>query len=202
MRSAPRPRSVISTLRARCHFYLAPTRLCETASSSSPPTETEPRQERCGRVRFEGGPADAIPCDPQSSFRVIDLGLCTLQAVLRLVEPGSRCVAVRQPLTLSFEVAARVGQWALRGGESRLRRAQLIELVLRVGFGQHLSRLDPSADVDRSFDHPPGDAKGTDDGYSAWQVEAAVAKMPVLRRDCQTVGRHERFRRLAPAMGG
>ena len=25
MRSAPRPRSVISTLRARCHFYLAPT---------------------------------------------------------------------------------------------------------------------------------------------------------------------------------
>jgi len=27
MRSAPRPRSVISTLRARCHFYLAPTDL-------------------------------------------------------------------------------------------------------------------------------------------------------------------------------
>jgi len=27
MRSAPRPRSVISTLRARCHFYLAPTLL-------------------------------------------------------------------------------------------------------------------------------------------------------------------------------
>jgi len=27
MRSAPRPRSVISTLRARCHFYLAPTHI-------------------------------------------------------------------------------------------------------------------------------------------------------------------------------
>ena len=42
------------------------------------------------------------------SCRVIDLGLCTLQGVLRLVEPGSGCVAVRQQLTLSIEIAARV----------------------------------------------------------------------------------------------
>ena len=86
--------------------------------------------------------------------------MCTLQGVLRLVETGSGCVAVRQQLTLSFEVAARVGQLSLRGGECRFRRAQLIELVLWVEFGQHLSRLNPIADVDRSFNHPPGDAKG------------------------------------------
>ena len=90
-------------------------------------------------------------------------------------------MAVRQQLTLSFEVAARVGLLALRGGKSSFRRSQSIELIFWIKFGQHLSRLDPVADIDRSLDHPPGDAKGTEGGYSAWQVEAAVAKMPVLR---------------------
>ena len=117
-------------------------------------------RHRSGRVRLKGRPADAIPGDLQLSFRVIDLGLRTLQRVLRLVEPGSGCVAVRQQLSLSFEMAARVGQLSLRGGEGGFRRAQLIELVLRVEFGKHLSRLDPVADIDRSFDHPPADAKG------------------------------------------
>ena len=42
-----------------------------------------------------------------------------------------------------------------------------------------------------------------DGAYNAWQAEAAVAKMPVFAHgDCQTVGRHKRFRRPAPAMGG
>ena len=68
-------------------------------------------------------------------------------------------MAVRQQLALTFEVAARVGQLSLRGDESRFRRAQLIELVFRVELGQDLSRLDPVADIDRSFDHSPADAK-------------------------------------------
>jgi len=79
---------------------------------------------------------------------------------LRLIEPGSGCVAVRQQLTLSVEVAARIGQLSSRGSERRFRRAQSIELILRVEFGEHLSGLDAVADIDRSFDHPPGDAKG------------------------------------------
>jgi hypothetical protein len=94
------------------------------------------------------------------SFSIVDLRLRVLQSVLRLIEPGAGCVAIRQQLTLSFEVSAGVRQLSLRGDESRFRRAQLIELVFRVEPSQDLSRLDPVADIDWSFDHSPADAKG------------------------------------------
>jgi hypothetical protein len=42
-----------------------------------------------------------------------------------------------------------------------------------------------------------------DGGYTAWQVESRRGQDAGLAHgDCQTVGRHERFRRPAPAMGG
>ena len=114
---------------------------------------------RSGGVRRQGGPADAVSCDLQLSFRVVDLGLRVLQRLLRLIEAGSGGMAVCQQLPLSFEVAARVGQLPLRGNESGFGRAQRIELVLGVELGEHLSRLDAVADIDRSLDHSPADAK-------------------------------------------
>jgi hypothetical protein len=94
------------------------------------------------------------------SFSVVDLRLCALQGVLGLIEPGSGCMPVRQQLTLSVKVPARVGQLSPRGGERRFRRPQSIELILGVEFSQNLSRFDSIADIDGPFDHPPGDAKG------------------------------------------
>ena len=117
-------------------------------------------RHRPGGVRRKGGPADTVPGDLQLSFSIVDLRLRVLQGVLRLIEPGSGCVAVRQQLTLSLEVAARVSQLPLRGDESRFRRAQSIELILWIKLGQYLSRLDAVTDIYRSLDHPPGDAKG------------------------------------------
>ena len=69
-------------------------------------------------------------------------------------------MAVRQQLTLPLEVASRISQLSLRGNESSFGRAQRIELVLGIKFGQYLPGHDAVTDIYRSFDHPPGDAKG------------------------------------------
>src|SRR4029077_11831538 len=92
--------------------------------------------------------------------RIVDLRLRILQRRLRLIETSARRMAVHQQLSLPFEVATRVGQLPLRSSESRFGGAQRIELVFRVELGQYLSRLDAIADIDRSVDHSPADAKG------------------------------------------
>jgi hypothetical protein len=96
----------------------------------------------------------------QLSFSIVDLRLRVLQARSATDRTGLGCVAVRQQLTLSFEVAARVSQLSLCGDESRFRRAQRIELILWIKLGQYLSRLDAVTDIYRSLDHPPSDTKG------------------------------------------
>ena len=53
------------------------------------------RRHRSGGVGCKGRPADTVSGDPQLSFGVVDLRLRVLQGVLRLIEPGAGCVAVR-----------------------------------------------------------------------------------------------------------
>src|SRR5262249_2237666 len=68
-------------------------------------------------------------------------------------------MAVGEQLPLSFEVAACVIQLALGGGEGGFGRTEHAELVFWIEVGQHLSRVDPGADIDRSLDHPPAETK-------------------------------------------
>jgi hypothetical protein len=75
----------------------------------------------------------------------------------------------------------------LCGGQRGFRRAQPIEFVFRVEFGQHLACLDAVADIDRSFDHSPADAKG-----KSWLVFSPDVPGQHHCFGCFSFGRHHR----------
>ena len=104
--------------------------------------------------------------------------------------PGRNCARVVQPCSSSVSwrskrLRASVNA-RLRGGEICLRRAQRVHLVLRLEPRDELPGFDPVSNVDRSFDHPAGNAKAERRlvlGLDAAGEARAAAGFALLDRD-------------------
>ena len=132
-------------------------------------------------VGLKGRIADPVLGNLQLRRRVVYRRLGILQRLLCLIKPGSRRMTVRQQLSLTVEMIARIVQLPLRGSQRRLRRTLGVQLVFRIQFRNHLTWLDPVADIDRPFDHPPADTKREGDFVLGLDVSRQHHRLAGLR---------------------
>ena len=144
------------------------------------------RRHDAGGIRLEFGEAHQILGGLQPRVRGIDLRAGRLQLLLRIVERGPRDHVARQQKLLALEVIARSRQFTLGRRETGLGRAQRVHLVLRFEPRQHLSRLDPVAELEIAFEHPASDAKAERrlvDRLDASGERSHVTRPALLDRD-------------------
>ena len=110
-------------------------------------------------VRLELGEAHQIVGGLQLRFGGVDLRLGGLPRLRRLIVVRARRPALLEKRVLALEVVARLRQLALGGGEIGLRRAQGVQLVLRLQAGHHLPGLHPVAELEVALEQPPRDAE-------------------------------------------
>ena len=95
----------------------------------------------------------------QLRFGGLHLRLGGFQRLGGLIVIGARGPAVPEQRVLAFEMIAGLGQLTLGGGEVGLRRAQGIELVLRLQASHQLSRLQLIPEPEIAFQQPSRNAK-------------------------------------------
>ena len=117
----------------------------------------EARGNRALDIGPKFGEAYPVLSDVQLRGRVVDPRLRRLQSLLRRIEDRARCEAALHQVVLAVEIVLRLRHLGLGGGERGLRRAQPVELVLRIELGQHLIGLDLIADLALPLDDPSAD---------------------------------------------
>src|SRR5580698_4089816 len=118
------------------------------------------RRDRALDIGPELGEADPILGNVELRGRIVDPGLRRLQRLLCRIEVRPGGEAALHQVVLAIEGVLRLDLLGLRGGQRRLRRAQRVELVLRIELRQHLIWLDLVADLALPFDNPPANAEG------------------------------------------
>ena len=110
-----------------------------------------------GRIRFELGETHQVIGGFHLCFSGVDLRCRGLQRLLGLVVIGARGPALFEQGVLAFEMIAGLCQLTLGSNEIGLRRPQGVALVLRFQPRDHLSSLEPIAELSVVLKHAARD---------------------------------------------
>ena len=114
-------------------------------------------------IRVQLGEADLVFREPELRLRRLDLRPHRLPRLPRPLVDRPRREAALLELALALILVLGLAGLALGGGEIGLRRAQRVELVLRIEPADQLAGLDCVARAHTPLDHPPGKPEGQPD---------------------------------------